>query len=51
MLPLAVSGTVVMGVAVVSAVVLLLYLLKREDEDQELERAKSEELERAESEE
>jgi hypothetical protein len=41
MLPLAVSGTVVMGVAVISAVVLLLYLLRREDEDEARDRAES----------
>jgi hypothetical protein len=41
MLPLAVSGTLVIGVAVVLAVALLLYLLKRENEDEARDRAES----------
>ena len=39
---LAVSGTIVIGAAVGLAVLLLLYLLKREDEDQARDRAESE---------
>jgi hypothetical protein len=41
MLPLAVSGTIVIGAAVGLGVALLLYLLKREDEDQARDRAES----------
>jgi heme/copper-type cytochrome/quinol oxidase subunit 4 len=42
MIPLAVSGTVVIGVAVLFAVLLLTYFLKMEDEDEEFERAEAE---------